>query len=609
MRYGIFCVCKPLNYIITKVESEKKTFSFTSALGRIFTQVTSTKEIDSQPILKELRVDSLDKAIQIFQTQYERFSASNFHPIASKIAFCLAYSYKIQENNEKFVLYALKCLSPLYKRELKLNVQGLIFDKFDSIPGLVVQADSMVFTPFNISIGFTKEHFYPSHDIEVIFLGKLFTSLSITVESISLVLTHSIINDQTYEILKEVTFDSTKQFRSVCNVPCHKPGNIAIKAVLLKLKQITIQIPISAYNAFSIHTGFAKSSIMPLDSECKFIIERPDYGIIRTDYPLKIKCTGIPQGAETFYYSITLQSSPDVAKYTNHEDSVHFTKTYNQPPESFEYVLHLQADMKCNMDVQIVWSLCHETVNSTHNDTFSVRFVDSFTIAFKLFNPSRSPLSLKTPPKMVTNQKYILASTFEYNMPPTATIKDVKFIPSEGIQSSPVSFDLPIDMTMSEAFSYVTFLTATNESKSGSIGYFEVQFSLSPHNDEIILYKMDAPCIDILQEVIKVDLEIPSEVNQHEENKAIIKIQNLLEQHIECSFTISENTKFTFNGLTNHAISLNANELNTCELSFIPIETGKTEFPHMEIKYLDNIVWEATPFMFVKFVETKPENH
>ena len=138
---------------------------FGKSLSNILTVLSKSNYTSIDPITAELKADSIDSALYILETRLTYFKSHNFHPISASITKVLAFAYRIQNHNEKFILYGFQSISQLYQRFLPIELQDIFIKNLPQCPPVNVDVLEISALPFAISAGFTNQFSSPSEDV------------------------------------------------------------------------------------------------------------------------------------------------------------------------------------------------------------------------------------------------------------------------------------------------------------------------------------------------------------------------------------------------------------------------------------------------------------
>ncbi|OHT04888.1 hypothetical protein TRFO_27495 [Tritrichomonas foetus] len=583
-----------MSYNFYKKMNEADTLQFGTSLSNILSALTNSNYSDIEPIKTELKAESIESALKLLETKLIFFSSCNFHPISASITKILAFAYHVRNENEKFILYGFKCISPLYQRFLSSELQSVFLKTLPSCPAITVDISQISSFPFDISAGFANMMSSPSDDVSFLLTVRSLLEYEVTFDSISVTVDHTKDKSSTHQILGQTTLERHQRVKQYPTLPIHRPGVVTINSISFKLHEIVLNVKIFK------EIGYHKTSIKPYDTECKFEIIQPDFGVTNVDFPLKIKCDNIPEGAESFIIEAIINSEPPTCTIKEIND-LQFKETIENPPKLIEKTLLLNSPKKCNVNISIQWSLIYETVNTTHENTFSVHFSDSFATTFKLFGPDRTPINLKNSPVLCTDQQYILVTTFEYNLPVQSTITELHPIPAScDVKLDQVIFDVPLDVLTSEAFTSVCYLTFTDNAKSGSLGKYTMKYKVNDSND-VLEYDVILPNINIKEKVVDIEILTPEEIIENVKSQLTLNIKGLLPTNAVLDISADDNYKIVGDFKKN--ISLQQNETDSIQISFIPTHTGKVTLHPFIVDNNEIVLWESA-----FSVDVKPNN-
>lgn len=578
---------------------------FGKSLSNILSILSKSNYTSIEPIATELKTDSIDSALYLLETRLSYFKSYNFHPISASITKVLAFAYRIKNHNEKFILYGFQCISQLYQRFLPTDIQEIFIKSLPECPDVNVDVFEISSLPFDISAGFINQFSSPSEDVSFYISIRSHLEYEIPFESISIKIDHTQEQPSIHQISDQIELKSNQKVVLRPSLPIHTPGVVKIDHISIKIYNVVLNI--KAFKGM----GYTRSSIRPYDTECKFELVHPDFGITNVDYPLQIKCDNIPEGAESFTIDATLISdSKDIsfADVDSSSDSPnHFKHIFEKPPKSIEQKLKIRSSTKCNVKVKVLWSLLHQTVNTIHEEEFDFIFTDSFVTSFKLFNSDRSPINLKSSPVLSTDQQYIFVPTFEYNLPAQSTILELQPVPAnDAIKLNQVGFDVPLDILTSEVFTSVCFLTFSENAKSGSLGRYTMKYKVlgvdELKDSPILTFDVQLPSINIKEKLIEVTYEIkPDEIHENSESQLILNIKGL--ETSDVTLDISTTDDYKIIGDFQKNISLQPNQTESITIVFEPLKSGKIELhPYLTGKG-EILLWEQSIPVDVKKVD------
>ena len=470
---------------------------FGAALSRIVSHLGDANFIDS--IAPEIAADSIESALSILESRLHYFSSCNFHPISAQITRILAFAYHIRNEPEKFVTYGFRCISPLYQRFLPTDSQIKFLEVLPNCPSVEVDVTQSSSVPFDILAGFEDEKSYPSDDVEFGFSIRSLLEYEISIDSISIAINHNKEGISSYKVLDTQVIKKHQKIKELIKLPIHKPGRISINSISIKIYNVVLNVKIFK------QMGYNESVINPFDDECKFEIVHPELGVTNVDYPINIKCDNIPDGADSFTVEANINNEQSNAKFVD-SNSLEFKKVYEKPSKLITETLKIRVPDPSNVQINIRWSLLHDTVSAPHNESISIQFRNSFTMNFKFFGPDRHPIKYnsRTTPELSPGEDYILVSNFEYNLTAQSTVTKLQLIPSDKLEIEQFAFDLPIDILTAEAFSSVCKFRLTNESESGSLGKYILQYRINNSSDDLIL-EINLPIINVIKNSLPSD--------------------------------------------------------------------------------------------------------
>ena len=563
-------------------------------IGRIDRALSENGFGSVAPILEVLKVGHVDSAVKELQPFLDFFGPTNFHPILAHVTRILMILERERGDVKVFVEYAFRCISPVYSRFLPRETQEWIVKAMAEVGPVAIEISSAEQSPFDVSVGLLNMATSPSDDVSVVVAGRVLTQQSVVVDSVSVVVEHSQDGNLVFEVMKDVEFPCGKRTKSVQTIPVHRPGTIRVTGLVLKVKNI--ECTLRAFRPL----GYNTASILPYDTECNFTITKSDFGITKVPYTVKMTCDSIPNGADSLTFSLKFNSDPEVVKLLDCSDTNNYTETIEHPPKLVEREIRIQAQRNCDLKVEVVWSVLCETVNSSHTQHFNVKFSDPFTVDFKLFDPERAPVSLKQPPLVLHDEKYILVTTFEYNLPVASTVVGLESTASDGLELNRVQFDLPLDVTTSEAFTTACFLTALASAKSGSLGRYELQYQVNGASDTL-RYIAEMPSAIISSKKVNIDVVKPADAILNKESQLQINVQCVCEEGIEGAFVIDSCENFVIKGEARRPVTLAKDEKIDVSIAFVPVKHGYQEFPRLSfVDASSMILWKSVLSFVVK---------
>ena len=548
----------------------------------------------SAPVLEILKVGDVDSAIHELESYLAVFSAANFHPISAHITRILMFLQKEKGNNDMFVRHAFHCISPVYSRFLPQKSHELIVKAITEASPVSMEISNLSECPFDIVVGFLNSSTSPSDDVSLVFAARTLTKISLPVDSISVVIEHSQDGKLVFEILKDIELPSGRRMKAIHPIPIHRPGVLRVTGVSLKVKNIECFLSVCQ------KIPYETASILPYDTECKFTIEKGDFGIVKVPYTVKLSCDSIPDGADSLTFSLKFDSNMSVVKLIDTSDPNSYTETIERPSKLVEREVRILAESNCELKVDVAWSILFETVNSSHTENFRVKFSDPFTVDFKLFDPERAPVNVKKPAPILHDQKYILVTTFEYNLPIVSTIVALEPVSTEGFALDHVQFDLPLDVTTSEAFTTACFLTASENAKSDSFGRYQLRYKVNGASDELT-YLVDMPTAVVSPKKVEVMVTKPDEATINQQSELQINVRSVSPEGVECVLAIENCENFVIKGAPRRPVHLTGTESIDIPIAFVPVKPGHQEFPRISLLDADSVtLWKSVLSFVVK---------
>ncbi|KAH0789617.1 hypothetical protein GPJ56_006469 [Histomonas meleagridis] len=553
--------------------------NFGFILNKILTTYNEGGDKFSADFVKtELNVDSIESAIDTLEKYKESYALGNFHPLAAAISEILILLYKEIGNTEKCIKYTLKCISPLYRRYITSKIEENFIQQLSNLNceiKLEITEDSGV--PFDFKLGFESPTFPPSKDSSI--LLKVFSNLNCNcqIKDFTVLAEHSQCGIQRLSLGNEINFtNSETNFIAKIPITIRKPGKMTIKSISFIIGQITIEL-----TKFYL-IGFPESTILPYDSECDLHIVKPDFGVVNADYPIKLLISGIPKSASSLILSVEADRTVTFIEPPKIE--------IKEPDSSIEHIFRARSNKKQETSVRLNWSIEADSVTSEFNETINIIFWIPFFISFKLFGEDRYPISLKTQPTLSRNHKFILVITFEYNLPSSSTITDLKALPSEGVSLDPVDFDLPLNILSSEAFTTAIFIELTDTAVDGPLGRYEITYEVEGY-DEPLKYSFEMPQIKIETKFVNVSIVAPEEVEANKQSQITLKIECL--NSIDADLILSESNGFSIVGEHNVELNLKEGETQNVNVTFCPNKIGTVQVPLFLVDKNKVMIWDA----------------
>lgn len=572
------------------MENDFDAIKFGKSLSNVLAQLAKSNYTSIDMIPHELQTNSIDSALALLESRLKYFDSYNFHPISASITKILAFAYHLQNDNEKFVKYGFRCISPLYQRFLATTIQEVFLNQLPYCSQLTIQLTENSSFPFDVSSGFINQFSLPSDNVEHVLLIRSLLEYDISFDSISVTVNHTQINLSSHQISDKISLTKHQKIKFNTQLPVHTPGLLTISYVTFQIHQISVNLKIFK------HSGYQQTTIRPYDTECKFQIIHSDFAVTNVDYPLQIKCENIPKGAQSFRIEAKLQSNNSLVTFSNTTDNQPTTKvteTFDIPSNSIEKTFYIKSAEECNVNVNVRWSLLYETVDTSHDNNFDFMFKKSFFPSFKLFNTDRSPINLKSPPTLSTDQQYILVTTFEYNLPVSSTILKLEPTPldSSSIFLKQVPFDVPLEVLTSEAFASVCFLTFSETAQNGSLGQYFLEYQVN-NDDTVLTFKVDLPVIHIKEKFIDVKTST-STVEEQDENVHQLVLDIKCLKTINATLDIPITDDFRIVGEYKRNIEMNPEQTESIAVRFVPTKSGKIQLHPVVVGQDGIILWES----------------
>ena len=586
------------------MESAFSVSDLSKSLVEISKKLEENESSSADPILQELKVSDLDSAISLLENEYRIYSSKNFHPIAAQITRCLALTYKIKGNQEKWLKSILLCLSSTYFKFLDASVVEMFETNIENCKNIKINIENIQ-TPFSFSCGFLKRSVLPSILPSVILKFRSQITSKVKIDSISVQIKHSETGEiSSFEILKDIDINNSKTPKSLQEIGPFASGQISIESITMKIG--TAEIVFTEFNVI----GSRECVVFPFENECSYSAKIADFGIIGAIFPIKILVQNIPDGAILQNTSVEVHNGKDLFSFVNSDDPLSFSSSIESPKSETETDVSLMVADECVLDIIISVDVSFGIVSSKWKKVYQIEFYNAFKPTFQIINQNFN-YSVKVPkPILHINDESTLISTFEYNCPGTVTVLNTKVILDENVftvknELQPAIF--PLELSTGEMFTTTSHVIPHSKTNNKNMGEIEVTF-VDKEGTEMV-YSTKLPEISILDKTLDIQMNIAPQI----EEKKMYTFQ-LIGRATKVPFAvdiiIDSNDDFLLDGETSKHVVLPQEMGVLLQVNYMAIKTGELKFPTISVLYVServtSTIWQNSPSVYAEYSHISP---
>ena len=572
-------------------------YQLSNSLVQISKALSENQYTSADPILKELNVNTLEDAISVLENELKTYSSKNFHPIVAQIIRCLAFSYRISGNQEKWIKSMLICLNSTNLKFLGMSIIGT-FEKHISDCNEVTIDVTDVKTPFSFSAGFLNHSIMPNQLPSIIVQFHSQITSNLNVENISIQLKHSETGEiSSFDIMQNAPISDSYVSKIKKDVGPFKSGSVTIESIKIKIKNAVI-----VFHEFA-KIGHSEAVIFPFDHECEFSVKMLDYGIINTQYPIKVFVKNIPEGAVSQKCTVEIHNGKDNYSFINSDNGELFSSTIESPKDNTTTDVELMVLDDCLLDITVSVNVSFGIVSSNWKKTYQIQFYNAFNASFSILSANYH-YNIKMPRDLLQyGEQAILLSNFTYNCPKKVSVTRTELsVNRADFNVLDQTNTFPIELSKSETFAVTDFIVPLESARSGSLGEIKVFFKDEEDNE--MVYTASLPLVNIVDKFVDIRAELLPEI---EEKK--LYTFNLYGKSLKESFPvdihIDSSNDFLFDGETDRRERLEKEEKLLASVNFMALRTGELSFPTISIVFVSErtstILWQDTPSVFVKY--------
>ena len=581
-------------------------FSFSpEELGRILVEMENkldeTDYTTSEPILSGLRVATIPESISFLTSELSKYKSINFDPMAAQITRNLAFAHRLNGEYPKWLELILQCLSPKYQRFLNSDkTQNILISHLERMESeCSVFIGENHFSPFEITAGFTTSTVLPSQKTTVFLSCKSHLHEELKGASIWI----NLENEEKEEC-------SILAFNDVCLQPEKK---IVFSTILEENKEFTIR-KYGKIKIANIKIVFAKNAVvkqipgsknvsreivvLPFSDDIKYSVKNQAFGLVNQPFVINTKCERVPSEALLFSCAATIKEEGK-AVFENGTTKQSFI--IEKPKDStIECEFKAFSSSQCTAKFSIEWNIQYGDEMIRHEETLEISFIKPFIPTFKIFGPNRKPLKTgkNEAPLLLRGTEYAFLTTFESNMKQRIVITNIEAKSEAGYSIKTAPLALPMNVSLTEAFTFVSFVSVDHSTESTEPGKILIDFTAEEASKAIPLhYEINYCAIGFAPTDNECHLIVPeTKVDEEAEMSISIVTNSSLSVGVDVQL-IAESNDFFKIVKPLQEFKLTKEEI-VMKIPFVALEKGTRAFPNINLRTKEGIsLWQSSPFV------------